>query len=340
MNVRCDLSRNNQAATWPRDWPKRNRVAIRLVTTCILLVVSLPVHASAKALTIDVQVNPTEVFVAQPVEVTVRIESEPGVTVTPPIISDTFGDLTVHDLRTTPDIPAGNGNRLRVMSFQLEANTPGDYTLPALTAIYTDPRGDEPATGEARTEPIGLMVQSVLETPEAADPTRFRDIKGAVAVASPETFGMAWIWIAGGSVAALALAGVGLVMSRRRTLTGSPRQRALEALRELEASSLLPNGQADAYYSQLTAILRQYIEEVFDLRAARQTTPEFLKQAESASVLGDSDRRMLRECLTAADMVKFARFHPAADADAGAITAVRTFIETPREPRRENGAVA
>ena len=216
------------------------------------------------------------------------------------------------------------------MSFQVEANAAGDYTLPALTATYTDPRVPDSTIDEVSTEPVSLTVTSVLENPQEADPTRFRDIKTAVAMAAPESGGPVWLWVGGVSAGLAALAAVGLVIARRRSGTATARQHALAALRDLELSGLLDDGQTDAYYTQLTSIVRRYIEDTFALRAVRQTTPEFLEQAKRDPALTDTDRRLLRECLTAADMVKFARFQPSLAAGDQAIATARTFIQAPR----------
>lgn len=305
-----------------------------------VLVAMLAASARAEPVSIAIDAKPVEVYAAQPVDVTVRIESEPGVVVTPPMIGGSLGELTVYDLSVTPDIPADNGNRLRVMNFQVEANAAGDYTLPALTATYIDPRDADSMAGEVRTEPVSLVVKSVLENPQDADPTRFRDIKSVVAVAAPESGGPVWLWVAGGGAGIAMLAVAGLAIARRRSGVMTARQRALAALCDLESSDLLRDGQTDAYYTQLTSIVRRYIEDAFALKAVRLTTPEFLEQAKRDAALTDTDRRLLRECLTAADMVKFARFQPSTDVGDQAIVTARTFIETPRNQEQEKGVAA
>ena len=63
----------------------------------------------------------------------------------------------------------------------------------------------------------------------------------------------------------------------------------------------------------LTDIVRNFLEKQFSLRAERQTTSEFLFTLQNDnSPLDVEQRRFLREFLSAADMIKFARL-PADD---------------------------
>jgi hypothetical protein len=61
--------------------------------------------------------------------------------------------------------------------------------------------------------------------------------------------------------------------------------------------------------SKLTDIVREYLESRFTIKAQRQTTAEFLKSMEEAnSNLDNKDRNFLKEFMTSADMVKFAKY--------------------------------
>ena len=61
--------------------------------------------------------------------------------------------------------------------------------------------------------------------------------------------------------------------------------------------------------SSLTDIVRRYLEARFEIHAPKQTTHEFLNDMESwNSPLNNRDRNFLREFMTTADMIKFARF--------------------------------
>ena len=58
----------------------------------------------------------------------------------------------------------------------------------------------------------------------------------------------------------------------------------------------------------LTDVVRSFLEKQFSLRAEHQTTPEFLESLRSGeSPLASEQRRFLKDVLSSADMVKFAR---------------------------------
>jgi hypothetical protein len=87
----------------------------------------------------------------------------------------------------------------------------------------------------------------------------------------------------------------------------------LQALQRLEQQNLIGQQQIDAFYVQLSAILRRYVEWRFRLRAPEQTTEEFLSAALMSGELLTTHRDSLRTFLQHCDLVKFARHEPTAD---------------------------
>ncbi|MCB1135777.1 MAG: hypothetical protein KDK78_05885 [Chlamydiia bacterium] len=139
---------------------------------------------------------------------------------------------------------------------------------------------------------------------------------------------------------ALAALGAGYYVLRRwvqrwtagwrkmRSLPKDPRERALEALRDLHERDLPSQGLFDPYYSQLTGIVRSYIEEAFGIRAPEQTTREFLQELRYAPEFSSETKEDLEAFLDSADLVKFARHVPQlADCQNAEQSAVR-FIRT------------
>ena len=73
--------------------------------------------------------------------------------------------------------------------------------------------------------------------------------------------------------------------------------------------------------------------------ASEQTTSEFLREAQRSLSLTDSHRQLLRDFLTQADMVKFARFQPPQHDSENAMDAARKFVDetTPAADALTNG---
>jgi len=89
-----------------------------------------------------------------------------------------------------------------------------------------------------------------------------------------------------------------------------PYERALHELEKLRVKKLWQNGKVKEYHSELTEILRQYIEERFQVPALEQTSAEIF-----TSLAGHTDcprdiLDKLMHLLVLADMVKFAKAQP------------------------------
>ena len=82
-------------------------------------------------------------------------------------------------------------------------------------------------------------------------------------------------------------------------------------------SGLLERGEFKTYYSLLSENLRRFLEECLETEAMEQTTSE-LADALRESEIDGTLRQQIIDYLAAADLVKFARFHPVLDEARGA----------------------
>ncbi len=134
-----------------------------------------------------------------------------------------------------------------------------------------------------------------------------------------------------GAAMLLLVAGLVLLACRlmRRKLASPPPpppwEVALSRLRELRTDLVAGAMAAETALQRLSDVVRAYLEARFSLHAPCQTTVEFLRDLERpGSPLGDGDRAFLKDFLTAADLVKFAR----QPADHQAITDALGHAET------------
>ena len=112
-----------------------------------------------------------------------------------------------------------------------------------------------------------------------------------------------------------------------------PHLTALQALEELHASPLHHPDQSNPYITQLSAILRIYLDQRFHLNAPDQTTEELLIQLAQSPNLTPHQRNVLNQFLQQADLVKFARGHLELPAMDDAFQTARNFIqETAQHP--------
>lgn len=102
---------------------------------------------------------------------------------------------------------------------------------------------------------------------------------------------------------------------------------ALEALGALDAEKLWQRGKIKEYHSQLTDIVRVYIERRFGVMAMESTSDEILSTRQIED-LESGVREKLREILFRADLVKFARFQPQAGENESSMAQANSFVET------------
>ncbi|WP_297691245.1 hypothetical protein [uncultured Eudoraea sp.] len=91
--------------------------------------------------------------------------------------------------------------------------------------------------------------------------------------------------------------------------------RALLELKRLENSKYLIQDKYKAYYSELTAIVRSYLEEEVNISALESTTSELIHKLEMLKDAGelklqDNTIKQFENILQTADLVKFARSKP------------------------------
>ncbi len=88
-------------------------------------------------------------------------------------------------------------------------------------------------------------------------------------------------------------------------------------------------GDPDRFCTEVSVILREYVEERFGWNAPDRTTEEFLLQVRDRAELGGGHKEVLQDFLTRCDFVKFARYEPTEnELRALQLVAVRFVSET------------
>lgn len=205
----------------------------------------------------------------------------------------------------------------------------GAYYIPAIPVEVTE--GNQLYT--ITTNPIPLRVRTL---PVATDSLALQPIKPIIE--EPLTIEDVWPYLAVGLGLVFLLVVLRLWwLSRHRGADEEappppPRpahEIALEKLDVLEQSGWLDNQQFKKFQSDLTHILREYLEGQFGIRAMESTTHEILQQMGTIST--DRDwRALLRQMLNTADLVKFAQAEPPRSFHDEALKTVRAFVETTR----------
>jgi hypothetical protein len=136
-----------------------------------------------------------------------------------------------------------------------------------------------------------------------------------------ETMGNWWKYV----LAILVLAGIAVLIywfikkrqekKLQEEVFKTPIEKATTLLDTLERKELWQKGEVKAYYSELTDIARNYIEEAIEIPAMESTTSELIQGLRAASVkkkmtLSQEIIENLERVLKQADLVKFAKSKP------------------------------
>jgi hypothetical protein len=227
----------------------------------------------------------------------------------------------------------GDGRVRRTFSLKVAAYEPGALSVPPIPVTYIGTGGH---VLSRRTEPVPVKITSLLAN--EPDP-KLKDPAAPVAVYRED---LRLVYLAGAIVAAALGALIAIAVRRRlrnrASLRPAPPPRpahevALERLDQLARNNLGNGADTQAFYFQLSEIVRDYLGTRFEFLALEMTTEELIDQlsrrAPRGLVLGE-----IAGWLGGCDLVKFAKLVPGDHEARGALETAIRIVESTR-PRPE-----
>jgi len=165
----------------------------------------------------------------------------------------------------------------------------------------------------AETVPIYLEVESPDIDPD-------QDIKAIKPpIHAPVTFAEIAPWLGGGLLLVLIVILVIYILKKRKKEEPifkirskpalPPHREAIEKLEKLRLKKLWQSGKLKSYHTELTDIIRYYIERRFSILALEMTTDEIMDKLKLQNI-NDLAYKKLFNTLVLADLVKFAKEQP------------------------------
>ncbi|MCB9572972.1 MAG: DUF4381 family protein [Kofleriaceae bacterium] len=266
----------------------------------------------------------------------VEVDSDPGVTVDLPFEQTALGRFSVLRYVTDSDRTADGGTR-RVDTYELGAPMSGRHRLPPFRVVIHDGRAGAGSDAGVAAGPIEVLTEEIPLDVGAVLADRTDRSLGEPAGKLPTRVGaVSWIpgAIAGAAALALVVGGVfGWRAWRARVVRRSQEtawEQAMRHLAELEARGAPDAATADAWFVELSMVVRRYVEERFRVRAPELTTEEFLQEARRLGALTGPHRELLGQFLEECDRVKFAGYRPDADESMAALRSARGFVDDTR----------
>lgn len=275
-----------------------------------VLTIACVFNAHAQNITADAKLDQTTIRIGEQTNLRLIVHQAKTDKVNFPKLADTIvGKVQIVSSRV--DTLADKDNAQQIIVSQVYTITSfdqGTYNIPSY------PIGA--ATGGLTTPPLTLMVQTVQ-----VDTTKsIYDIKQPMAVSYTflDWIKDHWVWIAlaliviGGAIGAY-------IYFKKRPKIEKPVVEfkpdipahilALNKLQQLRDKKLWQNDGVKDYYTELTDILREYLEQRYVIKTHEKTTDEIFASLRYMDIANDS-REKLRQVLVLSDLVKFAKEKP------------------------------
>ncbi|HEV7232422.1 MAG TPA: hypothetical protein VGO45_13890 [Bacteroidia bacterium] len=230
--------------------------------------------------------------------------------VTWPQLQDTITKgIQVVFVSKTDTLASGTGGEKGMSQFMrritITSFDSGYYAIPPFRIILNNDTANALMTDAMLLHVKGMQVDTTLA---------IKDIKQPLGAPFDWHELIPWIkWIALGLVALAGLIFLIRYLIRKKPAPAKPKVpdipphiTALERLHKLREQKLWQNGMLKLYHSELTDIIRTYLEGRFQIHAMEQTSDEILSSLRSVPISEESKNR-LKQVFKLADLVKFAR---------------------------------
>jgi len=258
-----------------------------------------------------VKLEPDSIMIGQRAKLTIEVDAPRGSIVLPPALSDTLSDkIELLSFGKLDTISSDKETITIRQEMAVTAWSPGFIVIPPLPFIMISASD----TIKVDSEPCLLQVQGV----DIAENDAPFDIKPIFRMPVSLAEILVW-WIPISLFLGLVIGFILWYLKRRKykpaaeSIWEKPEIpayiAAISSLEGLKNKKLWQNGKVKLYYSELTFILRMYLEKRFGIIALEMTSTEIL-QVLPLQLKDEELTESLKYILEVADLVKFAKFEP------------------------------
>ena len=290
----------------------------------LLAAVAMPIAVSAAGnVTLNASIDSTAVVQGSKAKLRLEVlknTTEGTIVDAPEIGADYFG-IEISDLKIDT-VDHGNGRLELAYDYTIQAFDPGTVTLPPFRyAIGNDTAVSEVVTLKVIEVDLDTLTDINPMASVVSVPTKWYDI-------IPDW----WLWIFIGVAAVGIIACCILLFRRKKGLLARPVKvtppydLAVMRLNDLQAKKLPQSGRDKEYYTELTEILRQYLDGRFGINAMEMTSTQIIDTLRhNKETKPGSD--LMKQILEIADFVKFAKVRPLPDDNIKAFNSAVKFVE-------------
>jgi len=280
----------------------------------LIIVVFLAQKVLSQDINVVTRLDTNAMLIGDQVRLNIGISVPAKSLVTWPLIGDTIlGHILVLN-RTKIDSAFSPDRKILKLNqkFLLTSFDSGFYAIPPVRFYIQQP--PDTVKIARQSEPLFLNVHSVhVDTTLAIKP-----IKGPIKI--PISFREMLPWIIGG-VLVIALVSFIIYYLRKRKkaeplfrlkprISLLPHETALMELEKFRIKKLWQSGKIKEYHTELTEIIRKYIQERFGIMAMEMTSEEIMESLKDNMEISKGALDKLLQILLLADLVKFAKAQP------------------------------
>ncbi|MEZ4774294.1 MAG: hypothetical protein R3D00_14005 [Bacteroidia bacterium] len=302
---------------------------LKYTTASALFLLSLLFRLSAQQIEARLSADTTEMQIGDQIHLSLTVRHTPDILLQWPVI-DSIEGFEMLSFTRVDSLPNPDDKQVtQVQHFTLTSFDSGSYRIAPID-IYYHTKTD-PAQKATFTNALPLEVKTVaVDTTAEIKP--IKDIRGA-----PLSFREVLPYL----LIALLLAAIIWFVIRKiknrpkplpqENITVVPtvpaHEIAMRKLAILEEKRLWQKELIKDYYSELTDIFREYLENKFHIMALEYTTNEIISSLRQLPALKPIQVRQIDDLLTTADLVKFAKAKPASGENMEAMETIRNFVK-------------
>jgi hypothetical protein len=274
----------------------------------------------AQEITPKALLDNTKIIIGDQVKLRLEVECPSDLRVSFPTLPDSLAPFVEVVERTKMDsISAGINRKKLFQEYTITSFDSGFHSIePFLFVVKNNGKSDT-----IKSNSLSLEVHTLPKLDSL-----MKALKGPIDIKKPYdaplTFKEIAPWIFGGLLVAGLIFLILYALRKRKdnkplfAVPQKPKEPAhLVALRELDKlkeEKIWQQGKTKLYYSELTNILRQYIENRFEIPALELTSEETIAAFKfRRSLMDEKSFENLKRILTNADLVKFAKYEPMPD---------------------------
>lgn len=305
----------------------------KVLFSILLMILGIP-HLRSQEVTVVSAFDSTRIYIGDQVNFTVTVEQPADLALKLPLFTDTI--IKNIEVLKGPDVDSVSIGSGRVRITEKYLVTSFDSGLYQIDPVYVESKNED---GIKRffSDYARIEVKKYRVAP--SDTTaRIYDIIEPYKAPITASEVLPWA-LAAIVLAALVWTLLVFIKKRKLTKTGipeiiNPDPAHVIAFRELEklrSEELCQKGHYKQYYTRLTEILRMYLENRYKVYSLELTTSETLHALLKTGFRKNEDYERLRTVLTAADLVKFAKYIPSNDENEPHFRNAWDFVDSTKE---------